>query len=396
MKYRRDQKSGNELSVLGFGCMRFPRNPAQIDMQKTEKLILTAVEKGVNYFDTAYLYPGSEEALGSIVSKNNLRDKIYIATKLPIMKCYKYEDFDALFETSLKRLKTDYIDYYLLHNITSYKTWKALADMGIEKWIEEKKQQGKIKSLGFSFHGIHSEFIALLEAYNWDFCQIQYNYMNINYQAGEAGLKKAASMGLPVIIMEPLLGGKLAGTLPKKVDGLFKKADPSATAVSWALNWLWNQPEVTVVLSGMNDYSQLSENLDLADNSSPHMLTGDKSSVFEPVIEAFRETYKIPCTGCNYCMPCPKNVNIPGCFAAYNLSYSMGLISGYQQYITGTGATNLKQGQSYRASNCIGCGKCEKHCPQNIQISQKMKVVRKRMEPFWFAPIMKMASKIMN
>jgi Predicted oxidoreductases of the aldo/keto reductase family len=394
MQYRLDPKSGNKLSILGFGCMRFPRNLSQIDINKSEKLVLKAIESGVNYFDTAYIYGGSEEALGTILYKNNVRNKIYIATKLPYAKCQSYDDFDKLFKTQLERLHTDYIDYYLIHNLSDTKNWNRLCELGIEKWIAEKKESGEIKQIGFSFHGLYDEFLSLLDAYNWDFCQIQYNYVNTNYQAGAAGLKKAAAKGIPVIIMEPLLGGKLANGLPQKAINLFKNANAMLSPAAWALRWLWNQKEVSVVLSGMNDDAQLNENLELADNSVPHMLTDDESKVYEAVTEAFRASYKIPCTGCNYCMPCPQKINIPACFSAYNMSYTVGFSSGIQQYITSTGA--VSQNTSHSPNTCIKCGKCETHCPQHIQIRESLNVVTKRMEPFWFRPAMKLFDRLMR
>lgn len=220
MQYRTDVKSGNELSIIGFGCMRFPRNLTKIDINRTERLITEAVKNGINYFDTAYIYGESEEVLGQIIHRNNLRNNIFLATKLPIGKCNVYNDFEALFQTQLERLCTNYIDYYLMHNLSDTKLWNGLCELGIEQWIEEKKASGQIKNIGFSFHGIHNEFIKLVDAYDWDFCQIQYNYINTNYQAGTAGLKKAAEKGLSVIIMEPLLGGKLANGLPKNATAL--------------------------------------------------------------------------------------------------------------------------------------------------------------------------------
>jgi predicted aldo/keto reductase-like oxidoreductase len=390
MQYFTDKRTGNNLSLLGFGCMRFPRkNITHIDINKSEQLIIKAVQNGINYFDTAYIYGGSEEVLGQIVQKNNLRDKIFIATKLPLEKCKKYEDFDALFFTQLERLRTNYIDYYLMHNLSDANLWKSLCEWGIENWIAEKKKSGHIKSIGFSFHGMQNEFFQLLELYQWDVCQIQYNYININYQAGMEGLKKASEKGLPVMVMEPLLGGKLANGLPKKAVKVFRTANKTLTPASWAFRWLWNQKEVSVVLSGMNHVSQLEENINAANSFAPQ--TDEENKAYESVIKIFNDSNKIPCTGCNYCMPCPSHVNIPGCFAAYNLSYTVGLFSGILQYVTSTGVTDPRK--NYAASKCAQCGNCEKHCPQHISIIKLLEKVSKRMEPFWFNTAIKLFVK---
>jgi predicted aldo/keto reductase-like oxidoreductase len=381
MQYYTDPKSGNKLSILGFGCMRFPRKFIEIDMVKTEKLILEAIRNGINYFDTAYNYPGCEEALGKILQKNALRDKVFIATKLPLRKCQTQKDFDKLFETQLKRLRTDYIDYYFMHNLSNISTWQRLCELGIEKWIKDKKAEGKIKQTGFSFHGPQSEFAPLLNAYNWDFCQIQYNYVNINYQAGVKGLHEAFAKGTPVFIMEPLLGGKLGALLPPAAAMLFKNVNKPLAPAAWALCWLWNQKEVAVVVSGMKEDWQIRENVKIAADAAPNMLTEEENNIFEPVTKAFRASYKIPCTECNYCLPCPENINIPGCFEAYNLSYTAGLFSGLQQYLIGTGATNPDK--NYGAGKCKKCGQCIEHCPQQIEIIKWLQEVEKRLEPFW-------------
>ena len=388
MQYRVDQKSGAELSALGFGCMRFPRRVAVTDKQKTEALILSAIERGVNYFDTAYNYPESEVVLGEILNKNEVRSKVFIASKLPHQKCKTTEDFDRLFTEQLKRLKTDHIDYYLIHNLSEVTAWERLCDLGIESWIREKKQQGQIGQIGFSFHGMQAAFMSLLDAFDWEFCQIQYNYMNENYQAGREGLIKAHSMGMPVIVMEPLLGGKLATGLPKEAERQFKAVDASRTPASWALRWLWNQPEVTVVLSGMNSFEQLDDNIATASDAGVGKLSEPEAAVFDPVIAAFKKSEKIPCTGCNYCMPCPNRVNIPGCFAAYNASYSLGFITSITMYITGIGANHPEK--NYSGRNCIRCGACEKKCPQHIKIMDGLEDVTRRMEPFWFNGLMRM------
>ena len=392
MQYRIDNKSGNKLSVLGFGCMRLPRGlNMKPDFEKSEKLILSAIEKGVNYFDTAYLYAGSEEALGRVLSKNGVRDKVYVATKLPYQKCRAYEDFDRLFNMQLSHLQTDYVDYYLIHNLSDKAQWDSLREMGVERWIEAKKQSGQIRRIGFSFHGAQNGFLELLDAYEWDFCQIQYNYMNENYQAGRTGLLAAAKKSLPVIVMEPLLGGKLATGLPKKAEAFFREANAGRSPAEWALRWLWNQPEVTVVLSGMNAQEQLDGNLKAAESAEAGMTTPREAEAIGAVRKVFDEAYKIPCTGCNYCMPCPHGVNIPGCFASYNASYVTGYISGLTLYLTSTGVNHPEK--NYSARRCVACGQCEKRCPQHIEIIKGLKSVSKRMEPAWLRPVIKIVGR---
>jgi len=382
VQYRIDKNNGNKLSSLSLGCMRFPRTLGAIDMPKTENLIMKSIECGINYFDTAWVYPGSEEALGTILHKNNVRHKVYIATKLPIIMFKNTADtvdFDKYFKHSLERLKTDYIDYYLLHMITDADQWKRLKEWGIEDWIADKKRGGQIKHIGFSFHGSSSEFLKVIDDYNWELTQIQYNYFDENYQAGVSGLKAAASK-MPVIIMEPLLGGKLATGLPKDAVKIFKEADADLSPVGWALNWLWNQEEVASVLSGMSTIEQLDENVNLAEKASANMMDDSKKNVYKSVLEYLKRSCKIRCTGCNYCMPCPAGVNIPGSFSAYNAVYSMGYVEGMKQYVTSTGLTQVKSGSP---SLCVKCGKCETHCPQSIPIMQNLVTVRKKMEP-WF------------
>ena len=393
MRYRTDPKSGNQLSALGFGCMRFPRGLG-IDLEKSEKLVLEAIEKGVNYFDTAYIYPGSEAALGEILHRSGVREKIYLATKLPHSQCGVYEDFDRIFDEQLKRLKTGYIDYYLIHNIADANTWKALADIGIEAWIARKKESGQIRRVGFSFHGFQSGFAELLDAYPWEFCMIQYNYMNETYQAGRLGLRQAHAKGLAVIVMEPLLGGKLAEGLPKKAERLFAEAEPERSPAAWALKWILDQPEVTVVLSGMSARAQLTDNLRAAEAFSAGALSDSEREILGKVKAVFEESYRVPCTGCNYCMPCPKRVNIPDGFAAYNASYANGWITGMAQYVNSTNA--LRPDGSMRVSNCVRCGICEKKCPQHIRIMDDLGKVKRRLEPVGFNALIKLAGRVMG
>ena len=373
MQYRTDKRSGEKLSILGFGCMRFP------DRRKTEELILRAIEDGVNYFDTAWMYPGSEETLGAILEKNRAREKVLIATKLPLIMLKGPADFDKYFLQSLKRLKTDYIDYYLMHMITDMDQWEKLKSWGIENWIAEKKQAGQLRRIGFSFHGSCAEFLKVIDGYDWEFCQIQYNYSDENFQAGVTGLKKAAEK-MPVVIMEPLLGGKLAVGLPKEAVSIFKKANPALSPAAWGLNWIWNQPETAVVLSGMNTMEQLEENLRLTEQARAGMLGATEMDIYRGALAVIKRGYKVPCTGCNYCMPCPRGVNIPGCFSAYNAVYSMGYIEGMKQFVTSTGLTSERSGSPRQ---CVNCGKCESHCPQNLPIVKHLGEVRRKMEPWW-------------
>jgi predicted aldo/keto reductase-like oxidoreductase len=362
--------------------MRFPRTWAGIDLGKTEELILTGVQGGINYFDTAYLYPGSEEALGLILEKHRLREQVYLATKMPLLLIHSPEDFDFFFQKQLRRLRTGYVDYYLLHMLTDTRLWEDLQALGIEAWLAGKKQAGLIKQAGFSFHGPQGEFLRLLGVYPWDFCQIQYNYAGEHYQAGTLGLERAGK-DLPVIVMEPLLGGKLGDKLPPRAAEVFRKANPAKTPAAWALEWIWDHPEVTVLLSGMSDRAQVLENLKTADSARPGSLPAEAGPVYAAALAVFNQSYKIPCTGCHYCMPCPRNVNIPGCFAAYNASFAWGFFRGMQQYITGTGLAWAGKKGAAPASFCIQCRQCEASCPQRLAIPEALKTVRKRLEPFW-------------
>ena len=388
MKYRIDKKSGNKLSALGLGCMRFPSLLGVIDMRKTEDLIKRAIEGGVNYFDTAWFYPGSEEALGAVLEKNSARKNVYIATKLPLVFLKSGADFDKIFNKQLARLRTDYIDYYLLHSLADMNQLNLMKKWGIEEWLEEKKKQGRIRQAGFSFHGQRDEFLKIIDNYDWDMCMIQYNYSDENYQAGITGLKKAAEK-MPVIIMEPLLGGKLATGLPKEAVNVFRQANPDISPAGRALSWLWNQEEVTQVLSGMSTVGQLEENLRLAETAYTGMLGEADHEAYRKVMEIVNRTFKIRCTSCNYCMPCPKGVNIPGSFSAYNTSFSLGYMEGFRQFLMSTGTTVERSGSPGR---CSKCGKCEPLCPQHLPIMRDLDTVRKRMEPFLFRFILKIAT----
>ena len=375
MNYRKD-RYGSDISILGFGCMRFPRSMGRIDMAETEREIVAAVEAGINYFDTAYIYGGSEAALGEILEKNNLRQRVKIATKLPHYLIKSREGLEKCFTEQLRRLRTDHIDYYLMHMLSDTDTWEKLKALGMEDWIAEKKQLGQIGQVGFSYHGMSDMFCALLDAYDWDFCQIQYNYMDEHSQAGRRGLLYAHEKGLPVIIMEPLRGGKLAANLPAKAQAIFDAAEPKRSAAHWAFRWLWDQKEVSCVLSGMNSMEMLRENIAAASEAAVGDLTEADQAMLRAVAAAINEKMPVGCTGCGYCMPCPKGVDIPGTFAAYNRSASEGRFSALKEY---TMCTAMRR-QSSAASNCIGCGKCESHCPQSLPIRQHLSEAAKTLE----------------
>ncbi len=385
MQYRSD-KYGNRLSALGFGCMRFPQKLGRTDMEKTTQLILEAVEAGINYFDTAYIYPGNEVALGKILSDNGLRDRVYIATKLPHYLISSQEQMEKLFQEELRRLRTDHIDYYLMHMLTDADTWQRLTELGVQDWINEKKASGAIRQVGFSYHGNSETFCRLVDAYDWDFCQIQYNYMDEHSQAGRRGLNHAAGKGIPVIIMEPLRGGKLTDQLPQKAKDLF--AAQGKTPAYFGLSWLWDQPEVTVVLSGMNSMEMLRENIATANAVHPGQMTDEEQQLIQAAVTAIRVQTKVGCTGCGYCMPCPKGVDIPGTFSAYNRLYQESKFRGLKEYFMCTAARK----NSTAASNCIGCGKCERHCPQGLPIRQHLQDAQKVLEP----PVYKLARKIVT
>jgi len=389
MKYRSD-RYGTKISQLGFGCMRFQRKGNAIDYEKAEKQVMAAMKHGVNYFDTAYLYPGSEECMGRIFEENHCRDKVYIATKLPQYLMRNAENIEKTFREELTRLRTDYIDYYLMHMFTDYSEWEHLQKLGIEDWIKEKKAAGSIRNIGFSYHGDFDMFEKILNAYDWDFCQIQYNYLDEHTQAGKKGLQAAAAKGIPVIIMEPLRGGKLVN-LPTKAKELLQADERGYTPAELGLRWLWNQPEVTCVLSGMNTMQMVKENIRIASSAEPGHFTEEDFALVEKIKKIIREKEKVGCTGCRYCMPCPKGVDIPGNFYYYNLMYMEKKASARFEFAQAMGVRK----EPGFASQCVGCGKCEKHCPQHLPIREKLKEADKALRPVPYKIGINVARKIM-
>lgn len=375
MEYRKD-KHGDNISLLGYGCMRFTKKGGGIDLDKAESELLEAIDAGVNYFDTAYIYSGSEAALGDILYRNNCRMKVKIATKLPHYMIKSIDGVEKTFKEELKRLKTDYIDYYLMHMLTDTATWEKLKAIGIEQWIEEKLSSGKIRNIGFSYHGNTDMFQKLLDVFDWDFCQIQYNYMDEYSQAGVEGLRYAAKKGLPVIIMEPLRGGRLVDLLPEKAKQLIASDERGTTPAQLAFKWLYDQPEVSCVLSGMNSIEMVKENCKTASENSVGCLTDEDKILIGKIKEEIKKTVKVGCTGCGYCMPCPKGVDIPGTFSCYNMIYSENKSAARQEYKRNT---VMRKGCA-SASLCVECGKCETHCPQHIEIRKELKAASKELE----------------
>lgn len=396
MQYRKLVKDGEDLSVLGYGCMRFPTRAGRIDQEKAESQMLYAYEQGVNYYDTAYPYHAgqSEVMLGKFIKKHNLRDKIYIANKLPQFLVNKPEQIESYFKTQLERLDTDYIDYYLMHMIDSMKAWEKLKSFGILDFINEKKASGQIRHIGFSFHGRPEEFIKVLEDFDWEFCQIQFNYLDEYNQAGLAGLNRAHELGIGVVIMEPLRGGNLAAKAPDKVKARFSQYKEKRSPASWALRWIWNHEEVGVVLSGMNVDEHIRENINTANETTPLSMSDEEITIVNDVKEIYRSLMKVPCTGCNYCMPCPFGVDIPGVFADYNNKYFFGGRMAQVQYISREiGAF----GQEKSAVDlCTQCGKCERHCPQSIEIRDELKAAHKELDSRLMRGAFKLATRFMR
>jgi uncharacterized protein len=384
MLYRKMEKTGDELSVLGFGCMRLPQKSGtpgegKIDEKRATAQIRYAIDQGVNYIDTAMPYHrgASEPFLGRIL-RDGYREKVRLATKLPPFLVRAFGDMDRLLATQLDKLGTDHIDYYLLHGLYR-ESWDKMKTMNALGFLEKAKADGRIVNAGFSFHGDLDTFKEIVDAYDWSFCQIQYNFMDECNQAGTEGLKYAASKGLGVVVMEPLRGGHLAGMVPREVESIWKGAEVKRSAAEWALRWVWNHPEVTVVLSGMNDEAHIQENIRIAGEALPDSLTEKELALVSRVEAAYRKLTKAGCTGCRYCMPCPSGVDIPACFQAYDISH---MFNGtrwarqtYMVFVSGA----LGSDPAY-ASMCKECGKCLEKCPQHLQIPELLKEVAEEFE----------------
>jgi predicted aldo/keto reductase-like oxidoreductase len=385
-------KTGDKVSILGFGCMRFPRKQGRTDAARTERQVVLAIEQGVNYFDTAYLYPGSESALGKILARG-YRDRVLIATKLPMIMVHSVKDMDAILDTQLRRLQTDRIDYYLMHAINSAAAWQRLKQLGVEEFLHKAKEAGKINRVGFSYHGDREQFREIVDDYPWDMCLLQYNYMDEHAQAGKEGLAYAAARGLGIAVMQPLRGGLLGKKMPPRAMKLFEQDGVKRTPAEWALRWVWNHPEVSVLLSGMNEEAQIEENIRIARTAAAGSLSAADLKFIAEAREHLAARLKVGCNECGYCLPCPAGVNIPLCFSYYNSKYiyDKSTLSSYLGMLGG-----MDGGVPSHASLCNNCGRCETKCPQNLPVQQHLKEVAAEMEPFFFRPVVRLVRAYYN
>ena len=373
MLYRRMNNVESDLSILGFGCMRLPiAKDGIIDEKQATEMLRYAIDHGVNYVDTAYPYhKGESEPFVGRALQGGYREKVYLATKLPSWLIKSHADMDRYLDEQLKRLQTDHIDFYLVHGLQK-PFWENLRSLGVTDFLDDAIADGRIKYAGFSFHDELPLFKEIVDAYNWTFCQIQYNFMDEQNQAGTEGLRYAADRGLGIVIMEPLRGGMLTKDI-LSINAIWEKAPVRGSLTEWALRWVWNHPEVTVVLSGMSSFGQVEQNIAYAENGLPNSLTQKELDLFKEAETEYKKRIKVPCTGCRYCMPCPSNVSIPECFEMYNQGcmfdapdvarINYGFLGG------------MFGGNPGFASQCLECGECEEKCPQGIPIREQLKKV---------------------
>ena len=393
MQYRSVPKTGEQISVLGFGAMRLPTKRGKIDEEKAIALIRSAIDKGVNYIDTAYFYHGGEsEILVGKALKGGYRERVFVATKLSHWLIFAKKDMDFVFNEQLTKLEVSCIDYYLLHSLDAT-SWKKLVDLGVLPFFDELKASGKIKYAGFSFHGDIITFKTIIDSYNWDFCQIQINILDEQYQAGVEGMRYANDRDIAVFIMEPLRGGMLANA-PNSVLEAYAQVQPTWTPVEWALRYLWNYKEITMLLSGMGEEAQVTENVRVAKEAFPDSLSQEEKDAITKVQGIYRKELKIGCTGCGYCMPCPFGVNIQQCFSLYNSKY----LNGGHEYIMYVIHLDGLTGPEGRAGLCTKCGACIKKCPQHLQIPDLLLDVKAEFEgPIKYglaAPLVKIFYKV--
>ncbi|MEC9488970.1 MAG: aldo/keto reductase [Halanaerobium sp.] len=373
MHYRKFGKTDFKVSALGFGCMRLPLldkdDPASIDEEEAIRMIRYAIDNGVNYIDTAYPYHKEQsEIVTGKALQGGYREKVKLATKLPIWKVEEAADLDKYLNEQLEKLATDHIDFYLIHALNQ-NTWEKAQEVDIFSFLDRALEDGRIKYAGFSFHDNLDLFKEITDAYDWTFCQIQYNYMDEDYQAGTEGLHYAAAKGMAVVVMEPLRGGSLAQNIPADIQQIWDKADTKRTSAAWALRWVWNSPEVSVVLSGMSTMEQVVENVETADRAEPNTFSKDELALINEVKEMYREKMKVACTGCGYCMPCPQGVLIKYIFSHYNEAHMYGELEDARKVYSRM-MEDEKDG-----SVCIDCGQCVEACPQNLPIPELLQEI---------------------
>ncbi|WP_291329515.1 aldo/keto reductase [Desulfovibrio sp. UCD-KL4C] len=381
MLYRTMPKNGDQLSALGFGCMRLPMLDGEIDEKRAIAQIREAIDNGVNYVDTAWPYhDGESEPLLGRALKDGYREKVKIATKLPSWMVESREGMDEFLNAQLEKLGTDHIDYYLVHALSG-PSWKTLENLGVKDFLDQAQKDGRIINPGFSFHGLSEDFQPIIDAYSWVFCQIQYNYLDQEFQAGTKGLKYAASKDIGVVIMEPLRGGNLAlPEAPPAIGELWAQADVKRPPVEWALRWVWNHPEVTVVLSGMNREEQVTQNKAIAGDAVASSLSPAELELIDRVGVTYRELMQVGCTGCGYCMPCPVGVQIPTCFDLFNKLHMFGNPAEAKRFYNSFASGSILQREPGFASQCVECGMCLEKCPQQINIPEVLKRVAVELE----------------
>ena len=392
MLYRKIEKNGDEISALGFGAMRLPTKAGMIDKERAKEQIYYAIDNGVNFIDTALIYHGgaSESFLGEILT-DEYRKKVKICTKMPSWLVKKYEDMERYLEMQLEMLQTDHIDYYLIHTIGKGR-FEWLKEIGVMEFLEDAKEKGKIKNIGFSFHDNIESFKEIIDAYEWDVCLIQYNYLDEQNQAGNEGVRYAFSKGIAVFAMEPLKGGILAGKVPEKVKGIFDKSGIKRSPADWALRWVLNHPEITCVLSGMGEKKHVKENIKVASEVLPNSLTEEELKLYDEIKEVYRDLMAVDCTGCGYCMPCPVGVDIPLCFEHYNNKYMFNERFASMLYLVRLGG--VMSGNIAHAGLCIDCGKCARLCSQKLDIPELLSDVSKEMEGRGFKYKVKMIGSV--
>jgi uncharacterized protein len=375
--YRSLGQTGEKVSVLGFGCMRLPVIEGQrdrIDLPLATEMVHYAIDHGVNYFDTAFGYhgsafdkPGESEVFLGEALQGGLREKVLIATKLPQWLVKTRDDMDVFLAGQLERLQTDCIDCYLLHALGA-EPWAKMTDLGVCEFLDAAKADGRIRYVGFSYHDVPAAFAPIVDGYDWDFCQIQYNYMDVENQAGAAGLAHAVGKGLGVVVMEPLRGGRLAGRVPEAVQALWDTSAVRRTPVEWALRFVWDDPGVSLLLSGMSDMQHVIDNIEIAERAEVGRLNDEQLALIGKVRDAYRARTAVGCTECRYCMPCPQNIDIPGVFSTVNSAALYdNLAADLELYEMMVG-----DGRWARASACVECGQCEDACPQKVPVIEEM------------------------